>query len=279
MPLSLLAAAIAWIVLANPLQGFGSDAPPVEGLTFERTILDDNGMRLLVRAGGSEPMNVAQIQIDAAYWQFTQSPAGEIPRGSTAWLDIPFAWMLGEAHVVTVVSNSGATFDHEIEVAVPTPNVTANQLQSQALIGLFVGVLPIVFGLMFYPVLQNVGRDGMNFLLALTVGLLAFLLIDTVEEAFELASESAAIFQGAVMVVLVGAASFIILMMVGGRGGAPSGLSLATFIALGIGLHNFGEGLAIGAAFAAGSAGLGTYLILGFTLHNIPKASVSPHPS
>jgi zinc transporter, ZIP family len=271
MPLSLLAAAIAWIIIADPLQSLGSDAPPVENLTFERTVLNDHGVRLLVRAGGSEPMTIAQVQIDAAYWQFTQEPGGEIPRGSAVWLDIPFAWMLGEAHVVTVVTNAGTTFEHEIAVAVPTPKVTAAQLRTQAMIGFFVGVLPIVFGLMFYPVLRGVGRDGMNFLLALTVGLLVFLLIDTVEEAFELAAEAAAIFQGSVMVMLVGAASYYVLMSVGRRVGSPSGLSLATFIALGIGLHNFGEGLAIGAAFAAGSAGLGTYLILGFTLHNITE--------
>ncbi len=271
MPLSLLAAAIVWIVIANPLQTLGSDAPPVENLTFERTVLDNHGVRLRVRAGGSEPMVIAQVQIDAAYWQFTQEPAGEIARGTSVWLDIPFSWMLGEAHVVTVVTNSGTTFEHEIAVAIPSPQVTVAQLNTQAMIGLFVGVLPIVFGLMFYPVLQGAGRESMNFLLALTVGLLVFLLIDTVEEAFEFAGEAATIFQGSVMVVLVGMASFFTLMAVGNRSGRPSGLSLATFIALGIGLHNFGEGLAIGAAFAAGSAGLGTYLILGFTLHNITE--------
>ena len=48
-------------------------------------------------------------------------------------------------------------------------------------------------------------------------------------------------------------------------------MALATYIALGIGLHNLGEGLAIGAAFAAGAAGLGTFLVIGFTLHNITE--------
>jgi zinc transporter ZupT len=49
------------------------------------------------------------------------------------------------------------------------------------------------------------------------------------------------------------------------------GLALATYIALGIGRHNLGEGLAIGAAFAAGVAGLGVFLVLGFTLHNVTE--------
>jgi zinc transporter ZupT len=42
-------------------------------------------------------------------------------------------------------------------------------------------------------------------------------------------------------------------------------------VATGIGLHNLGEGLAIGAAFALGEAALGTFLVIGFTLHNITE--------
>jgi zinc transporter ZupT len=271
MPFALLVTVVGWLVLTNPLQNFGNGAPPVENITFERTLLDDQGIGLLVRAGGSEPMTIAQVQVDAGYWQFEQDPQGVIARGSAAWLRIPYPWVLGEAHTVTLVSNTGATFDHEIAVAVPTPKATAGQLRAQAIIGILVGIVPVAFGLMFYPVLQNIQQGGMNFLLALTIGLLAFLMIDSTAEALELAAESAAIFQGPVMVALAGGASFMLLMALGRRHGAPSGLSLAGFVALGIGLHNFGEGLAIGAAFAAGSAGLGTYLVLGFAAHNVTE--------
>jgi zinc transporter ZupT len=111
----------------------------------------------------------------------------------------------------------------------------------------------------------------MTFLLAMTVGLLVFLLVDTGIEALEFAAKSATIFQGPIMVVLTALASFLVLMSIGRRHGRPTGIALATYIALGIGLHNFGEGLAIGAAFAAGSAGLGTFLVMGFTLHNITE--------
>lgn len=271
MPLALLIAALGWIVFADPFESFKNGAPPVESLTFERTILNDQGLRLLVRAGGSDPMRIAQVQVDAAYWTFTQSPPGNVSRGATVWLDVPFPWMLGEAHAVTVVTATGATFTHEIEVAVATPKITASQLKFQAMIGTFVGIVPIVFGLMFYPVLRDVGQGGMNFLMALTIGLLAFLMFDSINESLEIAAKSAAVFQGPVMVVIVALATFLLLMAVGQRGGPPTGLALSTFIALGIGLHNLGEGLAIGAAFAAGSAGLGTFLVLGFTLHNITE--------
>jgi ZIP family zinc transporter len=46
------------------------------------------------------------------------------------------------------------------------------------------------------------------------------------------------------------------------------GRQLALLIATGIGLHNFGEGLAIGQAGAAGEISLALVLIIGFALHN-----------
>ncbi len=271
LPLVVLAAALAWVFAANPLRNLDIGAPPVEGLTIERTVLDSAGLRMEVRAGGSTDMRIAQVQVDDAYWLFTQEPAGPLPRGATAWISIAYPWVLGEAHAVRFVTDTGATFDHEIAVAVPTPQPTEAALGGQAIIGLIVGLLPVTVGLMFYPALRGIGREGMNFLLALTVGLLAFLLVDMSGEALELAGEAAAMFQGPVLVVLAAAASFLLLMAVGRWRGVPGGLQLAGFIALGIGLHNFGEGLAIGAAFASGAAGLGLFLIAGFALHNVTE--------
>jgi hypothetical protein len=271
LPFAVLASAIIWLVTASPLITSRDGLPPVEKLTFERVVLDSSGLRLLVRAGGSEPMVIAQVQVDDAYWQFEQEPQGPIARGATAWVRLPFPWVQGDAHIVKVVTNTGTTFEHEIPVAVATPTADGTSLVSQALLGAFVGILPVADGLMFYPALRGVGRDGMNFLLALTVGLLAFLFVDAFEDALELAGEAAAIFQGPTMVILAATGGFLLLMAIGRRHGAPTGIALATYIAIGIGLHNFGEGLAIGAAFAAGLAGLGTFLVLGFTLHNITE--------
>jgi zinc transporter ZupT len=269
--LLLLALAAVWLAASGLLNAFNNGAPPVEALTFERRILDADGIRVLVRAGGSQAMTIAQVQVDSAYWTFTQAPAGDIPRGHTAWLTIPYPWVLGEALSITAVTNTGTTFTTDIPVAVPTPGTSAGQLLPQAILGAFVGILPVAIGLMFFPALRGLGRRGLDFLLALTIGLLAFLLADMTGEALELAGEAAALFQGHVMVLLAGAASFLLLMAIARRSGTPGGVALAGFIALGIGLHNFGEGLAIGAAFTAGSAGLGVFLVLGFTLHNVTE--------
>ena len=58
-----------------------------------------------------------------------------------------------------------------------------------------------------------------------------------------------------------------------GRAAAASlgGVALAMLVAIGIGVHNLGEGLAIGSAFALGELALGTFLIVGFMVHNVTE--------
>jgi ZIP family zinc transporter len=55
------------------------------------------------------------------------------------------------------------------------------------------------------------------------------------------------------------------------RGAPLGGLALATLVAVGIGLHNLGEGLAIGSSIALGELTLGTFLIVGFMVHNVTE--------
>ena len=271
LPLLALVLATFWLIASDWLRAFDVGAPVVEKLTFERTVLDADGIHLYVRAGGSESVTIAQVTVDDAFWAFSQDPPGPINRLSAAWLHIPYPWVLGEAHEVKARTNSGVAFTKTIEVAIATPKPQIGQLQPQALLGAFVGIVPVAIGMLFFPALTSLGARGMNFVLALTIGLLGFLFIDTLEEGLEAGGKAAEAFQGTAMVLAAATMAFLVLMVAGRRHGTPSGLALATYIALGIGLHNFGEGLAIGAAFAAGIAGLGTFLVLGFTLHNVTE--------
>lgn len=271
LPLVLLFLAGAWLITSDPLRLFDSGAPPVENLTIEQVFLDDEGIHVKVRAGGDEPMTIAQVQVDDAYWAFTQTPTGTLTRVSSAWLKIPYPWVQGEAHMIRLVTNTGATFEHEIAIAVGAPKGQTGSLRIQALVGGFVGILPVAIGMMFFPLMRTMGRDGMRFFLALTVGMLAFLLIDTVEAALKFAGQASPAFQGTALVLLVAGMTCLGLIALGRRQGTPGGLALATYVAFGIGLHNFGEGLAIGTALAAGSAGLGAFLVIGFTVHNLTE--------
>jgi zinc transporter ZupT len=182
------------------------------------------------------------------------------------------------------LTSTGAGFDHTIEVAHATPVLAAADLGAYGVIGLLVGVVPVALGMLFFPTLRRLGRPGLEFVLALTVGLLVFLLVDTLEEGLEVAATAASSLQASALVWLSALTTCLALLVVGRRSGKPpEGLALATFIALGIGLHNLGEGLAIGASFAAGEAALASFLVVGFTLHNVTEgigiaAPLAPAP-
>jgi len=270
-PLALIVALVFWFLATDPLSGLEGNAPPIEELTIERATLDEVGIKLRVRADGSEPVSIAQVLVDGAYWSFRQDPEGPLARLRTARIEIPYPWVEGETHHITLLTRNGLAFEHTIEVATTSPTPGPRRLLAFALLGLYVGFVPVSLGLLFYPYLRTIGRRGMYFLLALTVGLLAFLFVDTLEEATELAIGAAGAFQANGLVWLGALLSFVTLMAVGRRHGRPTGVALAFFLALGIGLHNLGEGLAIGAAYAAGEAALGSFLVVGFTLHNLSE--------
>ena len=143
---------------------------------MERTALGPDGIAVWIRAGGSAPLSIAQVQVDGAYWRFTQTPPGPLSRLESARLDIPYPWVEGETHHLKFITSTGVSFEHTIEVALPTPALSAGHLVLYGVVGLLVGVVPVALGMMFYPVMRSAGRRTLEFVLALTIGLLAFLL-------------------------------------------------------------------------------------------------------
>ena len=272
VPLALLALLVGGFLTLRPLDRLTEGTPAIETLVVERVALGPEGIAVWVRAGGSAPLRIAQVQVDGAYWEFEQTPPGPLSRLESARIELPYPWVEGETHHLVFLTATGISFDHTIEVALPTPQLSAADLLAYGVVGLFVGVVPVVLGMMFYPVMRGSARRGLEFVLALTIGLLVFLLVDTLEEGLEIAAGAASALQATTVVWLGALTTFLALMVVGRRGGrAPEGVALATFIALGIGLHNLGEGLAIGASFATGAAALASFLVVGFTLHNLTE--------
>jgi zinc transporter ZupT len=267
-----LGIAIAAYFAVEPLSLLGVSPPPAEQLMIELAKLDEQGIGLKVRATSADPVRIAQVQVDGAYWQFRQKPEGPLSRGESAWLRLPYPWVQGETHHVRVIGSTGATFDYTIEVAEKTPAFSLRQITGYGLLGLYVGVLPVALGMLFHPAIRRAGRRGLEFALALTLGLLAFLLLDTIQEGMELGRRAAPLFQGPLLVWLAGALTFLALFTLTRRRSGPErGLTLAWYIAFGIGLHNLGEGLAIGGSLAVGEAALGAFLVIGFTIHNLTE--------
>lgn len=271
-PLVLLGALAVLVVRGGLLRSLASGAPPIEEITFDRVTLRSGEIVLRIVNTGPDPVTVAQVVVNEAFWRHTIEPERTLGRLDRATIAIPYPWVEAEPIELTLVTSLGTTFHHMIAVPIATPVPTARTFGMFALVGLFVGVIPVAIGLLWYPFLRQVDRKWIHFALALTAGLLVFLAVDSLHEALESAERVGGAFQGIGLVAVGVLGALLLLEAVGEQRGPAEGAAgrarLAYLIALGIGLHNFGEGLAIGAAYAVGEVALGAFLVVGFMLHN-----------
>jgi len=269
-PLALLGVLVAVFLRFGPIGVLRESFPPVEELTIERITLPQPGeMRVRVVNGGPEPVTIAQVLVDEASWNHTISGERTVGRLESRDITIPYPWVHGEPVTVRVVTSTGLTFAATLDVATQTPAPDPRYLGTFALLGLYVGVVPVFLGLLWLPFLRGLHRKWLDFFLCLTIGLLVFLGVDALAEALEVANRVPGAFQGLGLVIIGALGTPLLLSALSHRGGRPdNGIRLAALIALAIGLHNFGEGLAVGAAYASGAIALGTFLVLGFLLHN-----------
>ncbi len=229
-----------------------------------------------VRNTGPAEVTIAQVTVNDALWPFVVSPAPTLARLQQARVTIPYPWDPGDPVEVKLITSNGLAFKRKVEVAAETPQLSLRTLGVFALLGVYVGVIPVYLGFLWFPVLQRVRDRAFHFFLSLTAGLLIFLGVDALKEALGAAGKSPGAFKGLGIIVVGVSIGLLGLMAVGARTmgrvrDAPpehQRLVLAYLIAAGIGLHNLGEGLAIGAAYALGNAALGAFLIVGFTIHN-----------
>jgi zinc transporter, ZIP family len=272
-PLVLLAVVVAAFLQLGPLGVFQQNFPPVEELTVERIRLPEPGvMEVQVVNGGPEPVTVAQVMVDDANWVHTLNGSRTLNRLESRIISIPYPWVEGEPHTVALVTSTGLTFVGEVAVATRSPAVDARYLTTFALLGIYAGVIPVFIGLLWLPFVRAIDRRWIDFLLSLTIGLLIFLGVSSLAESLETSAMVPAAFQGHALVLLGAVGTPLLLAGIGrwraqGKG-ERSPLYVASLIALGIGLHNLGEGLAIGTSYASGEIALGTFLVIGFLLHN-----------
>jgi zinc transporter, ZIP family len=222
--------------------------------------------------GGPEAVTIAQVMVDDANWVHSVDGSRRVGRLERRTVRIPYPWVEGEPHTVAIVTNTGLTFSAELAVATQSPPVDGRYLGTFALLGVYAGVIPVFIGLLWLPFVRSVHRRWIDFFLSLTIGLLVFLGVDALEEALETSALVPGAYQGAALVVLGLLGTPLVIGAIGEwrarLKGARSPLWVAGLIAFGIGLHNLGEGLAIGTSYATGEIALGTFLVIGFLLHN-----------
>ncbi len=278
LPLILLGALIA-VFLAFDAPGLERNGIPVEDVAVERTELHPGQIELTLQNDGPDPVRIEQAIVNDGFAVFTQDD-DELGRLDRSRLTIDYPWIEGEAYEVVLLTSTGGTVDKSIDVATETPDADAGFYGLMGLIGLYVGIIPIAVGMLWLPWMRQLDKRWLRFLLALTIGLLVFLGIDAAIEGLDLGASGAESLGGGALMWLGAALAYLVLVAVDGwldRRGS-GGERVALLVAIGIGLHNLGEGLVIGSAYAVGSLALGAALVVGFAIHNTTEgiAIVAP---
>ena len=318
-------AVMIFLLFSPTFQSFMNSGIPLPDVAIEKIEFRENPSQIIafIRNAGPTEITIAQADVNDRIHAAAIEPGKTLSRLSDAKVIIPFFWNPAEPYEVGITTDDGTRFSKTIEAAALAPNPDSGQIIFFAVIGIYVGIIPVMIGLLWYPFIRSMSRNKYNFFLSLTAGLLVFLGIDALIESNELATNNvSSIFSGQMLIVIVTTISFIGLLYASEKltqraikksmsmaasetastyipysnSTASSSsqtksqvdqremqelvrpLAISLMIAIGIGLHNFGEGLAIGAAVLLGEIALSTFLIIGFTLHNTTEglAIVAP---
>lgn len=293
-PVFLLVIAVVVFLVGAP--GFERGAAQPEVSVSHHTIPNDETINLHVTNDGAEEVTISQVMVGDAYWDYDVEKVGSLPfssadgentlgTGENARVSIPYHLTMspGNAVEVTLMIEDGGTFTHEIEGVQTTSGFGSDAFLLLALIGLFVGVIPVAVGMLWFPFITSMSKRNLFAVLAFAAGVLVFLAVDGTFEAFQIADRVPGTYSGEALVVLSALGTYVVVEAVsaktkaGGEEG-KSGLRVAYLVALGIGLHNLAEGLAIGSAYSLGRMSFAGFLVVGFMLHNVTEgpAVVAP---
>ena len=276
VPVLLLAIAVGAVVSSGSslAELIGTNPPPADEFDIRRVEFEPGEIRILVRNPQQDDLTIANVNVDDAIVPYTVDGPTTLGRLRSSTIEVPFDWVDGDPITVGVTSSTGIETVEEVPAAIATPTPSVEGFFGYALIGVLVGVLPVALGLLWLPALRQASAAWLSAFMAFTAGLLTFLGVEALSESFELQAALPAGLGGSGLVLLGVALSFLGMTALASRlsgGAGATGFALALLVAIGIGVHNLGEGLAIGASFAIGELQLGTFLIVGFMIHNVTE--------
>ena len=277
VPLLLLAVAVALVVSLGDrvVDLVGGSPPAADEFDVRRVEFREGEIRVQVRNPQRDDLTIAVVTVDDAIVPFTLDGPATLGRLRSSTIVVPYAWVEDDPIAIGVTSSTGIQTTTEVPAARLTPEPDLHGFLGYGLIGVLVGVVPVALGLLWLPSLRRARPEWLAAFMALTAGLLTFLGVEALFEALDLQATLPAAFGGPGLVLLGLAASalgmtFLSARLSRGKAGV-TGLALALLVAIGIGVHNLGEGLAIGTSFATGELQLGGFLVIGFMVHNVTE--------
>ncbi len=269
----------ATVAAGDSLDGLvGNAPPPADEFDVRRVEFAPGTISIHITNPQREHLTLAQVTVDDAIVPFSIDGvrgARTLGRLESATVSVPFFWVEDDPYAIGLISSTGIVTTHDVPAAVATEQPSLHGAVGLAVIGILVGIVPIALGLAWLPSLRRASPRSLAAFMALTAGLLTFLMVEALAEALELQARLPGALNGTGLVVLGVASSYLGLTLVASRlsgsGSGLGGVGLATLVAIGIGVHNLGEGLAIGSSLALGELALGAFLIVGFMVHNVTE--------
>jgi zinc transporter, ZIP family len=282
IPLLLLVGVVALFASSGTtlLDLVGRAPPALDQFDIRRVEFKPGEITIRVTNPQQKKLTIASVTVDDAIVPFHTDGPARLGRLRSSRIVVPYQWVDGDPYSVGVTSSTGIETTASVPAAVEARGASPRGFLGYALIGLLVGVIPVALGLAWLPSLRRADPRWVAAFMALTAGLLSFLALDALAEALDLQARLPSGLQGPGLILLGVAASYLGLTFVAQRFSARGnrdrsapleGVALATLVAIGIGLHNLGEGLAIGSSIAIGELALGTFLIIGFMVHNVTE--------
>ncbi|TFH02145.1 MAG: divalent cation transporter, partial [Nitrosopumilus sp.] len=158
---------------------------PLPEITLEQIDFVDSEIQVTVRNTGPIPVEVVMADVNDRIQPAAIEPDRFLERFETALVRIPFEWNTAEPYTVGLTVEDGTRFERAIEAAAPALKLNLEFIGFFAIIGTYVGIIPVMIGLLWLPFIKKISKSKYHFFLALTAGLLLFLGIDSIEEAFE----------------------------------------------------------------------------------------------
>ncbi len=273
--LALVGAVSIFAATSNSLLDLvGQSPPPSDKLDIRRVEFHSGEIRIKVTNPQRDDLTIATVTVDDAVVPYRLEGDRTLGRLRSAEIVVPYDWVDGDPIKVGVTSSRGVETSKEVAAAFETPSASGRGFLGYGVIGFLVGILPVALGLAWLPSLRRASPQWLAAFMALTAGLLTFLALEALSEAIDLQAALPGGIGGTGLVLLGAASTYLLLTLLSrqfAQGGVVGGVALATLVAIGIGLHNLGEGLAIGTSFALGELALGTFFVVGFMVHNVTE--------
>ena len=137
------------------LLDFGIILPEI---TIEKIDFVDSEIQATVRNTGHIPVEIVMADVNERIQPAAVEPDRFLERFETTLVRIPFEWNDAEPYIIGITIEDGTRFERAVEAAAPALELTFDLAIFFAIIGTYVGVIPVMIGLLWLPFIKKISK-------------------------------------------------------------------------------------------------------------------------